>query len=201
MTTQTEPLMIATIRIEGVTPLLFGGMIDRNAFPKKSRESHDDYERRTWRERAHASPDGRLYVPALALKRMFESTARQQGDRIKGAGMKTWTSKMRTGLQAECDMALDPATLKNEVTALWKSVPADGKPGGAKRVPRAFPIVASWGGEFSVLLLDSSIQPEILENYARKAGILNGLGTWRPQTGGNFGRFRVTSIQWSELGD
>ena len=78
MTTQTEPLMIATIRIEGVTPLLFGGMIDRNAFPKKSRESHDDYERRTWRERAHASPDGRLYVPALALKRMFESTARQQ---------------------------------------------------------------------------------------------------------------------------
>jgi hypothetical protein len=193
-------LQVAVAKIKGASPLLFGRQIDQEDFPKKAKETHDAYEKRTWRERCHHTSDGKLYVPAFALKRMLENTAKYKGDKIKGQGQKTWTAKFRAGLQVENDMILTGgAPAFEEVPGMWKSVPSDGKSGGAKRVKRCFPIVQDWSGEVRILLLDPFIQRDVVEDYLRAAGVVNGLGTWRPQNGGNYGRFSVESVEWSEL--
>jgi len=192
-------MQVAIAKIKGTSPLLFGRQIDSEDHPKKAKETHDAYEKRTWRERCHYTKDGTLYVPAFALKRMLENTAKYKGDKIKGQGQKTWTAKFRAGLQVENDMLLKSSPKVEDVPGMWKSVPSDGKSGGAKRVKRCFPIVQEWEGEVRILLLDPFIQRDVVEEYLRQAGVVNGLGTWRPQNGGNYGRFNVVSVSWSEL--
>lgn len=193
-------IQIAVAKIKGSTPLLYGKQIDHEDFPKKAKETHDTYEKRTWRERCHYNPAGKLFIPAFALKRMLENTAKYKSDKIKGQGQKTWTAKFRAGLQVEADMVLTGgAPDQADVPGMWKSVPSDGKSGGAKRVKRCFPIVQDWGGEIRILLLDPFIQCDVVEDYLRAAGVVNGLGTWRPQNGGSYGRFVVESVEWSEL--
>ncbi|MGD9726499.1 MAG: hypothetical protein AB7L09_02840 [Nitrospira sp.] len=195
-----QSLQIATISIEGVSALLFGGMVDKDQHPKMNKETHDAYEKRTWRERCHANERGELYIPAFGLKRMLENTARHKGDKIAGKGNKTRATKFKCGVQVQNDLLLKPIVLKSDVDGLWKHVPSDGKSGGGTRVPRCFPILQRWGGSFDVLLLDEEIQREWVEEYAVLAGVINGIGTWRPQNGGNYGRFRVTDISWKEFG-
>ena len=197
----TESLQTATISIQGQSALLYGSMVDPSLFPKKNKESHDDYEKRTWRERCHYDAKRRLYVPGYALKRMIETAARYEGERIKGGGMKTKAGKLKCGLQVPEAMVITPHLLVDDVDGLWKMVPSRGKTGGGSRVPRCFPILQNWSGTFEVLLIDEKIKKEWVEEAAVRAGIINGLGTWRPQSGGNYGRFTVTDITWNEIGD
>ena len=193
-------LQVATARITLSTPLIFGKQIDQEAIPKQAKETHDSYEKRTWRERCHANSDGHLFVPARAFKKLLENTARYRGDKIKGQGQKTWTAKFRAGVSVEGDMVLKPHILKDEVNGMWKSVPSNGQPGGATRVKRCFPIVdPGVGGEIRILLLDPFVQKEVVEEYLRFGGTVNGLGVWRPQNGGSFGRFTVDEITWDEI--
>lgn len=199
-------LPVGTIEVEGLTPLLFGKQVDREEFPKLSKEGDDDYEKRTWRERTHfevngkGPDDGDLFVPARAFKKLLENTAKYKSEKIKGKGNRTWTANFKAGIAIESNMVLEPRVLKSEVKGMWKSVPSDGKAGGAKRVKRCFPIVQTpWRGTIKVMLIDPSIRKDKVEEYFREGGMLNGLGMWRPQNGGEYGRFRVTSVKWEEM--
>ena len=199
-------LQICTVKLEGKTPLLFGKQVDREEFPKEAKEGDDDYEKRTWRERTHfemdgnGGEDGPLYVPARAFKKLLENTAKYKSEKIKGKGNRTWTANFKAGISVEADMVLDPPVLKSEVKGMWRSVPSDGKPGGAKRVKRCFPIVAPpWKGEIRIMLIDPQIKKDKVEEYLREGGMLNGLGMWRPQNGGSYGRFAVKSVEWEEV--
>lgn len=199
-------LQVANVEVEGLTPLLFGKQVDREEFPKQAKEGDDDYEKRTWRERCHfelngkGPEDGDLFVPARAFKKLLENTAKYKSEKIKGKGNRTWTANFKAGIGIETDMLLEPRTLKSAVKGMWRSVPSDGKPGGAKRVKRCFPIVPTpWSGKIRIMLIDPSIKKEKVEEYLREGGMLNGLGMWRPQNGGEYGRFRVKSIEWEEV--
>jgi hypothetical protein len=202
-TLSTMTLQSAVVRLTLSTPLIFGKQIDQEAIPKLPKETHDAYEKRTWRERCHVNGDGNLFVPARAFKKLLENTAKYRGDKIKGHGQKTWTAKFRAGLSVEKDMVLlrDGKPIKQEsIEGMWKSVPSNGQPGGATRVKRCFPTLdPGVSGEVRLLLLDPFIQKEVVEEYFRFGGVINGLGVWRPQVGGSFGRFTVDSIEWSEL--
>ena len=196
-----ESLQIATVTIKGVSTLLCGKMISKELFPKKNKETHDSYEKRTWRERCHYDAKRRLYVPSYALKRMLETTVRYKGDKIVGKGAKTKAGKFKCGVSVTEDMVITPVTTVDDVDGMPKFVPSNGKTGSGTRVSRTFPILQEWGGTFQIMLLDEEIQREWVEEAVVRAGIVNGLGTWRPQNGGNNGRFTVTDISWNELGD
>jgi hypothetical protein len=198
VTPAMESVRTATIKIRGVSALLYGSRVNINLFPKKNNESHDDYEKRTWRERCHATEDGRLFTPSFALKRMLATTAKSANERIPGKGMQTWGKKFRTGIMVPEHLILTPTTKKADVHGHWAFVPSDGKTGGGTRVDRCFPLVQEWGGEFQVILLEECIREDVVLKYAQDAGMNNGLGTWRPQSGGDYGRFKVEGISWDE---
>lgn len=196
-------LQVATAYIIGETPLLFGKQIDQERIPKEPKETHDTYEKRTWRERVHSNKDGNLFVPARAFKKLLENTAGYQNERIAGQGMKTWKAKFRSGISVENDMLVlvgGKPVAKETVEGITQSVPSDGRPGGAKRVKRTFPIIAPpWQGSIRILLLDPFVQKDKVEEYLRFGGVINGLGMWRPQNGGNYGRYSVDKIEWDEI--
>ena len=53
--------------------------------PRIGRESHADYEKRTWRLRMHVDENGELYIPPMALKKALEGAASFLGKKVRGA--------------------------------------------------------------------------------------------------------------------
>jgi len=160
----------------------------------EGKESNADYEARTWRHRCHADKDGYMVIPIPAFKLAIEAAASYQGVKIQGQGNKTWTKKFTSGL-----MQTEPLVLPvkvEEVKGEWLFVPSDGKRGGSKRVNKCFPYVPEWSGETEFLVLDEIITQSVFTEFLTAAGQFIGVGRYRPERGGNYGRFLVDKVHW-----
>jgi hypothetical protein len=115
---------------------------------------------------------------------------------IPGKGKATYTKHFASGIVVINDIILP--ILKENLSGQEVHVPADGMPGGTKRVMKKFPIVHNWKGEFTVMIGDDTITSEVFEQVIHNAGLLIGLGTFRPRNRGDHGRFKVVDMQWSE---
>jgi len=76
----------------------------------------------------------------------------------------------------------------------WRHVPADGQPGGPKRVLKCFPVINEWAGEVVFTVLDDIITLDVLKEHLDVAGQFIGVGSFRPANRGIYGRFVVDSV-------
>jgi hypothetical protein len=165
---------------------------------KKARETHKDYEERTWRERCHYTPeDEGVYIPAIAFKKCLESSARFNSRQIPGKGKQTYTKHFVSGVAVLQDVPL-PIT-KSTIIPDRQFVPSDGKSGGGKRVEKIFPTVHNWEGEVQFIINDHTITEDVFTDVLEDAGKFIGIGVWRPENSGMNGRFSVDSVDWQEL--
>jgi hypothetical protein len=190
----TMKTCIATL--ESISTYSQSKAINEEDFPKKNKESHDEYEKRSWRERCHAAKDGQLYIPAIAFKAAVQAGACYIGDKIKGKGMKGWAEKFRAGILVDNDMVLPEK--KDTVPSERLHCSPNGKRGGNTRVYRYFPVIASWKGDVTFHILDDEITEEQFIKTLKQAGMFVGIGRWRPANGGQNGRFSVVSHKWIE---
>jgi hypothetical protein len=154
--------------------------------PKLSKESANDYEVRTWRERLHYTESGEVYIPQMALKNCLTECAKYLGIQIPGKGKSTYSKHFKAGL-----LILNPILLgiqKDDVSFERLFVPADGVTGSGKRVWKYFPKISEWSGESEVFILDDTITREVFEQHLDQAGRFTGLGRFRPSNGGFYGR-------------
>lgn len=183
---------IASIR--GISPYSQSRQHDA---PKFDKESHDDYDRRTWREKLNLSGDGKsVVIPAHAMHQCIAAGAKYSKRQIPGQGKATWTAKFLAGIMIADDIRLDidPAS----VDSVTISANADGVRGSGKRVPRRFPIMPEWSAEFEVFILDDIITPEVFKEMLTTAGMFIGIGRFRPEKGGINGRFAVEAVDWND---
>jgi hypothetical protein len=190
----------AVCTLESVSP--YGASRHFNV-PKLNGELHDDYEKRTWRERGHWTQDGRLFIPPMAFKNCLASAAKYLGMKIPGQGSKTFTKKFEAGVLVTDALVLPDKKEdfaengEGNAYGLWLFVPSDGVRGGGKRVDRCFPCVRQWAGEVTFHILDDIITEESFGKHLEVAGSFIGVGFFRPQSNGYFGRFRATNVQFS----
>ena len=100
--------------------------------PKLDKESANDYETRTWRERQHYDDKGMVYIPPMAFKNCISEAAKFLSIKIAGKGKATYTKHFEAGV-----LVMDPVPLglhKDEVPGEWFFVPSDGRRGGGSRV-------------------------------------------------------------------
>jgi hypothetical protein len=164
--------------------------------PKLEKESPDDYERRTWRNRMHTTEDGRVFIPPMALKLALEQAAQFLSVNVPGKGKATWTKHFTAGI-----MVMDPVVLPikaADVKPNWLFVPSNGRRGSGKRVNRCFPLIPEWSGEAHFYVLDDSITENVFRYHLEEAGRFIGIGVFRPRNGGFFGRFVVESLLWED---
>jgi hypothetical protein len=212
---ETMKLLTVEMDITGVAPLQFGRPIQSL---KKSGEGADAFEDRTWRERMHIDPQGRLFIPGIAFKKSVAQAAAYLSESIPGKGAQKYTKHVNGGI-----LCFDPLILHDgegraittdsveietkpgpsELHGLRLFVPADGKVGGTKRVWRTFPVLTDpWRCRASVIITSPILvdRPEKIEQYAKHAGMVIGLGSYRPASasGGHFGRFVVSNFKVGE---
>lgn len=164
--------------------------------PKLEKEHADDHEMRTWRERLSVTEDGHVYIPPMAFKKSLETAARFLSMQIKGRGKATYTKHFKAGVLVTDGLVLPDR--KEDVPGEVFFVPADGRAGGGKRVKRKFPVIREWAGDVTFYILDDTITPDVFEAHLKEAGNFIGIGRFRPENGGFYGRYAVGSVTWTE---
>jgi hypothetical protein len=162
--------------------------------PKNDRETADAFEQRTWREKCHTTPSGNVFIPPMAFKQAIDAAAKMLGMQIPGKGKSTYTKYFLSGVLCTEGIVL-PET-KDTVADDRIHCNADGVRGSGKRVWRRFPRIDTWRGDLPVVILANEITKEVFEETLRQAGSFVGIGRFRPQSGGFYGRFSVERIRW-----
>lgn len=185
--------LVAECSLESVSPISFSRPY---RMEKLSKESHADYETRTWRERLHYDENGMVFIPPMAFKLGIAECARYLGIKIPGRGASKYTKHFESGILVLEGLPL--GVHKDAVQSEELFVPSDGIPGSSKRVYKTFAIVPEWKGTVKFYILDRTITKEVFEEHLREFGRFIGIGRWRPANRGLKGRFSVKAIKWSE---
>lgn len=194
----------AIVEMKSLAPLSWGRRyLDP---PKEDKESDADYEARTWKERFHYNADGHVIILPMAFKGALELAAKYLGMKIKGKGNATYAKHFRSGV-----MVVDPVVpvyapngtgemipyTRESVHGERLFVPSDGTPGGGRRVDKCFPFIPEWQGTVVYSILDDVITEPVFERHVRESGQFIGIGRFRPERRGFYGRFSVKDIAWS----
>lgn len=184
-----------TVHLEGISPYSQSRQHDE---PKIDKETHDAYDKRTWREKANYDPNtGIIYIPAMALKQAMDSAAKKLGDQIPGKGKATYTKHFVADVI--CDANVPLGIHKDEVAQVTINANADGVRGSGKRVKRSFPVIPKWAATAEFTVLDDTVTPEVFERTLTAAGMGIGIGRFRAEKGGLNGRFRPTKFYWQQI--
>lgn len=186
-------MKIAVAHLKSVSPYSQSRFHDT---PKLDKERPDDYEMRTWSERLSVTDDGRVFIPPMAFKKSLETAARFLGMQIKGRGKSTYTKHFKAGVLVTDALVLP--LRKQDVPGEVFFVPSDGKAGGGSRVKRKFPVIREWEGDVTFYILDETITEDVFVAHLREAGNFIGIGRFRPENGGFYGRYSVTGISWAD---
>lgn len=190
---------VAAVRIVGVSPYTQGKPFDPDS-SRASDETADEFDKRCWKQRAHLF-DGVAVIPAPAIHKALIAAAKFRGETIPGAGKKTWTKRFGAGVLILSHARIEPEVPEGELAFVDVHVPADGQPGGSRRVYRRFPIFREWSATVEITVVDGLIDEQTFERHMVTAGQFCGIGTHRPSSNspGTNGRFRVERIDWSEI--
>lgn len=187
-------IRIAHCNIESVSPYSQSRYHD---LPYLEQESHDQYRDRTWREHLHYDEKTKeVHVPPMALKNCITLAAGRLGMKIKGKGMKTFSQYFKSGILVTSPMLL--GLFRDDVPGEKLFLPSDGKAGSGSRVMKMYPRIEAWKGVAEFLVIDNIISDEVFERHLIEAGKYIGLGRFRPERNGYYGRFKVNSIKWEE---
>ncbi len=185
---------VAHVRIAGMSAL---SQSRQHNDPELEGENKDDYDARTWRSKMNLDPKtGCVILPAHGMHQAIIAAAKYSGRQIPGQGKKTWTAKFTTGIALIGDCATGiPAEAAQMITI---SANSDGVRGSGKRVPRRFPIFYDWSATMEVMILDPIIHQDIFREMLTIAGMFIGVGRFRPEKGGQNGRFRIDTLDWED---
>ena len=194
------------IGLKSISPYSQSRIVAVEALPS---ESKDDYERRNWRHRIHADSEGGVYIPPMCFKKTLDSAAKYSALQIPGKGKATYTKCVESGV-----LIFDPLPLnvdRDQVEGEWLFLDANGKKGkqSSGRVQRCMPKIDHWEGELTVRVIDETVlnmhpvrkSITVLQFFFEQAGALIGVGRFRPENGGFYGRFLVTSFRVVEESD
>jgi hypothetical protein len=190
---------IAIASLRSTSPYSQSKNIDKLEHPEKAKESKDTYEERIWRHKAHVSSDGYIEIPPTAFAGALMGAAKRLQLQVPGKGKTQYTKYFEAGVQV-----MDALKLPIKIDDVPRDrlfLNADGKVGGGTRVYRSFPRIDSWSGDVTFYVLDDLIPEDVFTKVLRSAGMLVGIGRFRPEKRGFYGRFSVTALKWIEDGD
>ena len=185
----------ATCRLSSVTPYSQSRTLDPLEHPKLSKEAPDAYELRCWKHRMHVDKDGHVEIPQTAFENAIKESAKRLQIPIPGKRMQYYTKPFEAGFSVLGGLTLD--VMASDVKPDRLFVPSDGKPGGGRRVWKYFPRIDAWAGEIACVVFDDVITEDVFRKVVESAGMLVGIGRFRPEKRGFYGRFRLDSIVWN----
>lgn len=182
--------------ISGLTPLLMHRWSEANETEETTRTVHiERHDPRQEAEKAcYRREDGSVYLPGTAIARML----REAGGAHKQRGSR---KSLKFIIPAAVIVLDDQIILKNANGEPLRNFEVDSRPvtipATKGRIMRHRPRFNTWGAEVSLEIDPSMIASDMVLQLLTEGGTRIGVGDFRPERGGPFGRFSV--VQWAEL--
>ena len=174
------------VTIQGVTPLL------QNRFLQSQIEGGS--KKKTGAERAqdplaklYTLPNGTLYQPAVCITRCLIDAGKNF--QIKGKQKATYSKLFGSSISVEPDAI----THKIQKWAPFTISAVNPMTKGRMIVTR--PMFEKWALDFRLQVLDDGIPIEVVKEALDYAGMYVGIGDWRPEKKGKYGKFIVTELK------
>lgn len=179
-----------TVKIEGRAP--YSASRNHSTPLLNEKERPEDYDDRTWRNKIYTK-DGNVVIPPMAFKFSLDRASKISGRQIPGKGKATYSKFFDSGVIVTDFVPIAP---ESAIECERVFVHSNGVRGAGKRVWRNFPRVDVWSGEVTYYIIADEIPKDVFEDAVRSAGVLVGLGRFRPENSGYFGRYEVTGFSW-----
>lgn len=191
-------MKIINARIEGVAALLqhrFGEDAEADAASRRVQTNRGTPREQAERV-AYRQPDDSLYLPGAAIARLL----REAGGAHKQRGSRKSVKYLVPAAVIVLDDAI--ALLDPQDSLALKDFEVDSRPvtipSTKGRIMRHRPRLDSWAAEFSLQIDENVLDVELIHLLLEEGGRQLGVGDFRPDRGGPFGRFAIASWTLAE---
>lgn len=181
---------------KGTTPLLMHRFAEENSLEQSTRTVHIGRKdpRETAEKAAYRMSNGNLYLPGAAIARLLREAAsahKQRGSR----------KSLKYIMPAAVLVLEDQIPLRDSQGAPLRSFEIDSRPvvipSTKGRIMCHRPRLNEWNIEFTLEVDEDTIDADFIHQLLTEGGRKLGVGDFRPEKGGSFGRFIVVS--WAVL--
>ena len=173
------------VEIKGVTPLLFNKFNEADISDKVKKRTGAVADKNV-EDKLYKTDDGQVYTPATHLIGCIGNAAKEF--KIPGKRTSTYSKLVASSISVE-PFAIVHKKQKWDVFSISAVIPATR---GRAMVHR--PRLNEWALAFT-MGVDDGVPEETLKNILDHAGQYVGIGDWRPQKRGQFGKFIVTKFE------
>ena len=174
------------VEITGITPLL-QNKPEQYGFDEQwvQKKASTDWEAEGLKK-LYINSDGVIYQPATHIDRALIEAGKKL--KVKGQGKATY-SKLFGSMVAVEEFEIQHKKQDYTIHKCLVVIPAT-----KGRVMRYRPMFKNWALEFHIEFEDE-ISPEVVKEALEIAGRYVGIGDWRPEKKGKFGKFQVTEFK------
>jgi hypothetical protein len=191
----TNYIVSITVTIEGMKPgLLMHRWAEESESEKTSRPVHSEYgtSREQAEKVAYRAPNGQLYVPSTA----FSTLLRTAGRRHKQPSSR---QSMAYIVPAAVIVTDEITLLHDELGESIREFEVDARPvvipATKGRITRYRPKVEHWQATFNLEINTQVLSATTIHQLLEEGGRQVGIGDFRPERGGPYGRFTVVNWQ------
>ena len=174
------------VTIEGTTPLLFNRFRDV-AIEGKSKKRTGAMAEAQIEDKLYQDENGKTQLPATYLRNSIVEASKQF--KIVGKGKSTYSKLVASTVQIE-PFYIELKADKYEVFRISAVNPMT-----KGRMMTERPKYNKWSASFEIILNDDSVPVSVINEILEQAGKYVGVGDWRPEKKGMFGKFMITSFK------
>lgn len=182
------------VEIKGVTPLLihrFGEQSEQGKATRRQMVSTVN-PREEATKNAYIAPDGKFFFNAFSIPAAMGNAG--SNHKMKGS-----RKTLRFIVPSAVGVLNDTITILGDDGKFAKDFEVDSRPvtipATKGRIMRHRPRFDSWGASFELLVDDNQLDMETVQQLLTEAGQNIGIGDFRPEKRGPFGRFRIISFK------
>lgn len=173
------------VEIQGISPLLFNRFLESDIIGKSKRKAGAESEKII--EDKLYILEGKIYTPSTHILGSLINAAKNF--QIKGKGKSNYSRLVGSSVEVKEDAIIH----KYQGWVAWRISAVNPMTKGRMIVTR--PRMEKWAFEFTLVLRDESIGIETIKEILDYAGSYVGIGDWRPEKKGKFGKFIVTEFK------
>ena len=182
-------MKIIECEVTGISPLLQHRFaIDETGAAKGPKQKNKEQQEDLVEQSLYRLPDGTIYQPSIhILSSMKRAGVKFQ---IPGQGKLTYKNLIGSGA-----VMINPDAIPHKIQAFEVDVRAVVMPSTRGRVARKRPVLNTWRLCFEIEYDDTEISADDIHEILAYAGKRVGIGDFRPEKGGSFGRFMISGFK------
>ena len=174
------------VTIQGITPILFNRFRD-TAIEGKSKKKTGALVEADIEDKLYKDEKGKIQLPAVYLKNALTEASKQF--KIQGKNKATYSKIVGSSVDV-MPFYIDFEAGNYEVFRISAVNPMTK---GRMMVSR--PKFNKWQASFQIILNDDQVDVSVINEILEHAGKYVGVGDWRPEKKGMFGKFMITSFK------